>query len=280
MGGKQGLQLSQTAQFRAEINGCSAFSRFAVRGEIVKSALKELLPLPIKCRLKRSLIDGPFFRKRTLSQARQDLWVINEVFWYKKNGYFVELGSADGLALNNTFLLEHRYGWKGICVEANPDSFEELRLNRTADCINACVDANVGQVRFWKNGLLGGILSHDTDNAAPRGDPDDTILIDTIPLIDILRKCEAPRIIDYLSVDLEGAETRALKEFPFKDYRFLAMTIERPSQELDLVLKANDYIPVKMIPNLDVFYIHRCHVTEYANTLARFSGASGFCDET
>lgn len=244
----------------------------------MKNALKKLLPLPIKCRLKRSLIDGFIFRKKTLSQARQDLWVMNEVFWYKKNGYFVELGSADGLALSNTFLLEHRYGWSGICVEANPVSFEELKLNRTADCINACVDATIGQAVFRKNSLLGGIVSYDTDNAAAWAGYDDIILVDTVPLIDILKECNAPRVIDYLSVDIEGAETRVLKDFPFKDYTFLAMTVERPGPDLDATLKANEYIPVKMIPNLDVFYIHRCHIKEYSDTLAKFSGASGFCD--
>ena len=35
--------------------------------------------------------------RRSLSQAGQDFWVIGEAFNGKRNGYFVELGSADGI---------------------------------------------------------------------------------------------------------------------------------------------------------------------------------------
>lgn len=56
-----------------------------------------------------------------------------------RNGYFVDLGAYDGIYLSNTYLLERRYEWNGICIEANPATFMSLRSNRRAKCVNAFV---------------------------------------------------------------------------------------------------------------------------------------------
>ena len=61
-----------------------------------------------------------------MSQAGQDSWVLGEVFNEKRNGYFLDIGAADGVCLNNTYLLEYRYKWSDICVDANPETFLTL----------------------------------------------------------------------------------------------------------------------------------------------------------
>lgn len=50
----------------------------------------------------------------------------------KKNGYYVELGSADPIEGSNTYKLEKEYGWKGVSFDldqAHADRFNELREN-------------------------------------------------------------------------------------------------------------------------------------------------------
>ena len=46
------------------------------------------------------------------------------------NGTFVELGGHNGLMASNTIFTEACRGWRGLLIEANPASFEQLRLNR------------------------------------------------------------------------------------------------------------------------------------------------------
>jgi len=53
-------------------------------------------------------------------QAGQDAfvqWVLKE----KRNGHFLEIGSNDPIIINNSYVLENDYGWKGVMVEMVTD---------------------------------------------------------------------------------------------------------------------------------------------------------------
>lgn len=42
-----------------------------------------------------------------------------------RGGFFLDIGAHDGIELSNTYVLEKKYNWSGICVEANPYSFKQ-----------------------------------------------------------------------------------------------------------------------------------------------------------
>lgn len=182
------------------------------------------------------------------SQFQQDLWVLSELT-EKVGGFFVELGALDGLTNSNTLMLEEVYQWKGICIEAHSSSFAKLRRNRNCVCVNACVDGVSGVVDFhertlWPGGS--GIVGQDTDNK--EGKPGENIRrVETKTLEAILDEHSAPPVIDNLSLDVEGAETRILRDFDFRKYRFRCMTIERCSKELVWILEGFGYRVVKII---------------------------------
>ena len=50
------------------------------------------------------------------SQASQDIFVAR-MTGYKRNGYFLEIGSNHPVTTNNTYMLESSLGWSGILVE-------------------------------------------------------------------------------------------------------------------------------------------------------------------
>ena len=197
------------------------------------------------------------------SQKGQDYWVVNEVFLSKRNGYFLEIGATNGVYVSNTLVLERDYGWNGICVEPSPLFFDELCKNRECICVNKCVDSSRGEVEFLLAGEVGGIIDNDTDNSyAARDrkihelrDQGKVIRIGTVTLEDLLDECGAPETIDYFSLDVEGAETRILRDFNFDKYTFTAMTVERPTPELNDILFDNGYAFVKNV-RYDTFYIH------------------------
>ena len=61
-----------------------------------------------------------------LGQSHQDKFVLN-VLKEKKNGFFVELGSNHPINVNNTYLLEKNYDWKGIMIEYEASHFPGFR---------------------------------------------------------------------------------------------------------------------------------------------------------
>jgi FkbM family methyltransferase len=165
------------------------------------------------------------------SQLGQDLWVLEKTE-YKRGGFFVEFGATDGILLSNTFLLEKKFGWKGICAEPNPVFYEKLILNRECVVSDSCIAGKSGDsVRFILADEYGGI-----DTFCSKGKHKDKVTafegegkvinLETISLDDFLRINGAPKQIDYLSIDTEGSEYAILKSFPFDKWDVRFITVE------------------------------------------------------
>lgn len=196
-------------------------------------------------------------------QKLQDQWIIEEVFPGKRDGWFLDLAASGGVMGNNTVVLERALGWNGLAIEPNPASFDALRQVRTCQVAQLCIDADHGTVEFLANGGLGGIVDDDTDNTPllradliERWRADGrTMSLQAEPLASVLDRYGAPNVIDYFSFDVEGAETRILRTFPFNRYCFLSATIERPTPELNDCLFANGYLFVRN-NQFDSYYVH------------------------
>ncbi len=161
-------------------------------------------------------------RKKFTSQIGQDKWVL-ETTNFKKNGYFLDIGAADGLYLSNTYILEKKYGWKGICVEP-ANKIEDLKKNRKCIIENSCIFSKSGEIlEFQIDDEISGIKRY-FDGAHTRKGK--TIKVKTISLKDLLKKYNSPKIIDFLSVDTEGSEFEILKNFPFNEYSVKLIAVE------------------------------------------------------
>jgi len=152
------------------------------------------------------------------SQLLQDKWVVMMTKG-KQKGVFLEIGSTDGVTINNTFCLEKQFSWSGICVEPNPDYFKKLCVNRSAINLPYVFYKESGQiVEFVHHGELGTISDFvSTDlHAANREkfvSEKGTLKLITARPEDILNLYEFPENFDFLSLDVEGAELDVLESF-------------------------------------------------------------------
>lgn len=62
-------------------------------------------------------------------QAEQDKFVLS-VLKNKTDGVFIEIGSNDPVKINNTYILEKNYNWKGIMVEYGAQWLPEYKKHR------------------------------------------------------------------------------------------------------------------------------------------------------
>jgi len=167
-------------------------------------------------------------------QAFQDKWVC-EFFNFKTNGFFLDIGAMDGFTSNNTYELEHTYKWSGLCVEPYYLHLPVLKSCRNVPIIEKAIYNKDGLKNF--NSQFSRIS--DTGFSVP-----------TITFSTLLKENKVPKIIDYISLDVEGTEYEALIGFPFDIHLSILWTIEHNSylvgdelknQIKDIMLR-NDYI--------------------------------------
>jgi FkbM family methyltransferase len=148
----------------------------------------------------------------------------------KRNGYFVEFGATNGVELSNTWLLEKQLGWTGILAEPARVWHEALRSNRNCIIETDCVWKETGiSVDFAEadNAVLSTIDSYKgRDLHAGNREEAKTYPVRTVSLIDMLRRYNAPRYIDLLSIDTEGSEFELLSAFDFSAYDFGCIVVE------------------------------------------------------
>ena len=170
-------------------------------------------------------------KQKSVAQLGQDLWVLEQTH-YKRNGYFVEFGATDGISLSNTYLLETEFGWDGILAEPNPVFFQQLEKNRHCITTSACIAGETGrEVEFILADVYGGMeayagLDMHADTRKSYSEKGERIKVTTISLHDFLLQNNAPRRIDYLSIDTEGSELEILSAFPFEQWDIGLLTIE------------------------------------------------------
>jgi len=202
--------------------------------------------------------------KQTYSETQNDRWIIECVYPGKRDGYFLEAGAADGKWASSCYILEHRLGWTGICIEPNTKFFSQLIQNRpNSICENVCLCDRSGQVIFVEgdgndsNPYLSGIKSnlerfkHNSEGIIQQGR---VVIKEAITLDELLRKHNAPNVIDYAAFDIEGSEFEVLKEFSFHEYRFLALSLECDGyiwEPITHLLTLNGYLEVKNPFNTD-----------------------------
>jgi FkbM family methyltransferase len=222
----------------------------------------------MQCRLNRLLFELPKVQslkvalwqtlglQRTYAAGKQDLWIALSVAPGKRDGYYVDVGSADGILHSNTKLLDSM-GWKGVCIDPFPTHME----SRTCQLFRQPVFSESGkQVDFRAAGENGGItdtLGRNSDQASKS----QLVHFVTATLDEILDKAKAPHRIDFMSIDIEGAEFEALRGLSLDKYEVDAFAIEHnyekeKREHIRQLLEGKGYILVRSWVT-DDWYLHR-----------------------
>ena len=175
------------------------------------------------------------------SQAGQDRLVLSALVHppFKRNGYYVDIAANDPVELSNTVIMDHLLKWQGICWEANPNYWYSLASKRSCTIVGgAAFSFSGGSVPFNFQGVNGRVVGDSAKKSLKAKTQD----IPTSTLTEVLEKAKFPRDLDYLSLDVEGAESAVLAGFDFTRYIFQVLTIERPNSHLVDTLQAHGYL--------------------------------------
>lgn len=177
---------------------------------------------------------------RFYSQAQQD-FVVLTIYNDKPDGYYVDLAANHFRDLSNTYILDHYNGWKGVCIEPNPMYLVGLLSNRKCTVVTSPVsNTNGEEVTFKFDGVYGGLVGEEFDNQEAH-DRSIVATLVTTTLTSVLDFVKAPKVMDYLSLDVEGAEQHVLAGLDHSRYLFMVMTIERPKPRSHHILSKAGY---------------------------------------
>lgn len=188
-------------------------------------------------------------------------------------GYFVELGANDGYTESNTLSLEIKKLWRGILIEPNPSQFLTCSYYRSKPgnylYCNACVPfgfkknfvrieyANLMSVSSGLDIDLKNLDKHLISGRAHLYNSNQNISFGAIPITlnQLLEKSRAPKIIDFLSLDVEGAEYAVLNGINFKKYKFKYMLIEcRDYKKIKSFLSKFGYRMIEKLTHHDYLF--------------------------
>jgi FkbM family methyltransferase len=244
----------------------------------LKVEFHDLLPIRLLNRvstlfMSKSSLDRRFMSyysgRSSYAQIFQDLFVIFILESASEKtdvGYFVDIGATDGIGINNTYLLETKYKWNGIVVEPARHWRQDLARNRKAIVETRCVwDTSNTTIQFMETQNAGqsGLACTNQDDAFVNERKSYVSYdVQTISLEDLLVSHNSPAVIDFLSIDTEGAEYSILRNFDFNHYCFKVIAVEhnynkQHCADLDSLLTANGYIKVcRLVSWVDYWYVH------------------------
>ena len=168
-----------------------------------------------------------FFPKKSYSLFQEDLF-IKEYFKKKTKGFFIDVGSYHPLDGNNTHLL-YKNGWQGINFDINSYSIKLFEFLRKRDInIHSGISKKKSKLTmFYRkeinmlNTLEEKIAKIHFKNGYNKKD----IQVNTLNFF-ISKHLKKLKKIDFINIDVEGAELDVLKSLNFKYYKPQLICIE------------------------------------------------------
>ena len=229
-----------------------------------------------------------------------------------RGGTFLEIGGANGLEQSNSWIFEVCLGWKGVLAEAHPKFFSQLARNRPASLnlhFAACSREMGSWANFTARRWTGAKIITEADVAialkrqykqkatTPGRMPSiqtsalDTISVQCGQLGDHLTRLDVRRL-DFLSVDVEGAELTVLQSLDHSRLTIGVVLVEvrgdgvRPRLMKHMLRQGMRYIgqfngrSTSANAIIDDVYVNFTHMATYFPTSAalqprRRSGARG-----
>jgi FkbM family methyltransferase len=157
----------------------------------------------------------------------EEEWCIRDFFSDKRDGFFVDVGANDYKVTSNTYYLDTVLNWKGLAIEPQRQfEADYIKFRPRTKFLSFFVsDASNQLAKMYvlkKNSL---IASADRSFTEHEGEKAREIEVPTITLNDLLAS-EGVKKIDFISIDIELWEPKALAGFDVERFRPELVCIE------------------------------------------------------
>lgn len=165
-------------------------------------------------------------------------WIIRDFFGDKRGGFFVDVGANDYRKFNNTYYLEKELGWEGVAVEPLVQFAADYATHRPRTKFRPFFVSDVSDAFATMYTTENSLVSSGQKDFTQRwGKSADTspLKVPTITLTDLLDR-EGVATFDFMSMDIESWEPKALAGFDIKRFRPDLVCIEGHAEVLQQIL--------------------------------------------
>lgn len=187
------------------------------------------------------------------SQFHQD-WILYSAIFRKlqKPGIYLDVGAGTFREISNTYFYDICLGWEGICVEPSESFARGLMWNRNCHLEQKCIwnETNV-ELSFVGMGHRAGIDGYN------KASPSESVVKQTMKCktVDwVINSALYGTHIDFMSLDIEGAELQALQGVDWEKVKIDVITIENNNKDAIEFLKQKGYV-LKLYVHEDVIFI-------------------------
>ena len=174
-----------------------------------------------------------FISKKSYAMDNEDTEILN-YFKKKKNGFYVDVGCYHPIHRNNTYLL-HKQDWKGINIDVSQFSIDLFNYLRPNDLNYNCAISNKNEiVKIFYQKELSQLSTIENEQAKKvfQGNIKEKE-IQAFTLDKILKKDKFKDTkIDFLNIDVEGADFKVLEGLSFDKFKPELICIEIHDKEI------------------------------------------------
>lgn len=155
--------------------------------------------------------------------------IIRHFFGDRRDGFYLDVGCAWAKKISTTYYLEEHLEWTGIGIDAL-DSYKatwDQKRPKSKFISYAITDHTGDTITFYELGPISSVHEDWADQFGKKGKP---IEVSTITLNDLLAE-QGVEKIDFMSMDIEGAEPAALAGFDIRRYGVEFVCIEAHASE-------------------------------------------------
>lgn len=186
----------------------------------------------------------------SFAQDAEDL-VLDRLLSQQTPGFYVDVGAYHPVVISNTWHFYQLRGWRGICVEPNPEMVKILRQRRPRDIIvESAIGTRAGEAEYEM------FAEPNYNRLAKDASPPDylqrllqgkkTVRVPVVTLAEVLvAHLPVSTAIDLLTVDCEGHDFEVLRSNDWSRYLPRAICVEShgPQEEQEIInyLREREY---------------------------------------
>jgi FkbM family methyltransferase len=175
-----------------------------------------------------------FIKKKSYAMDNEDIEILN-YFKERRNGFYVDVGCYHPLHRNNTYLL-HKQGWSGINIDTSKFSIDLFNYMRPKDINYNCAISNKNEIiKLFYQKEFSQLNTTESLQAKTvfQGNVKEKE-IEAFTLNEILNRNEYKNTkIDFLDIDVEGADLKVLEGLSFDKFKPELVCIEIHAKEIE-----------------------------------------------